>query len=152
MTEKTKHLNSKQIAEGTRNGLKKYEGLSFIEQFAMYKGVAQLLELGLKKLLEEKFNYELEIMEKWTLGKTKVELEKNNLRPDFIVLLKNVVQDRNHIAHEILANELLLNGMLNSLNISTEFSKNKRMLWKAINELEQICFLFDWTNENNGWD
>jgi hypothetical protein len=45
-----------------------------------------------------------------------------------------------------------MNGMMNKLNVQGGFSKNKRILWKAINELEHVCFLFDWTNENNGWD
>ncbi|MBO3116803.1 hypothetical protein J4050_08595 [Winogradskyella sp. DF17] len=146
------HLNAEQIREGTQKGLKKYENLSFIEQYAMYMGMAQLLEFGLKKLYEEKFGGSLDDMERWTLGKTRVELERKGLREDFIALLKGVTDSRNHIAHEILANEALMNGMMNKLNVQGAFSKNKRILWKAINELEHVCFLFDWTNENNGWD
>lgn len=150
--EKIPHLNTEQITKGTQKGLKKYESLSFIEQYAMYMGMAQILEFGLKKLYEEKFRGNLDDMERWTLGKTRVELEKKGLRTDFIALLKGVVDSRNHIAHEILANEAIMNGMLNKLNVQGGFSKNKRFLSKAINELEQICFLFDWTNEKNGWD
>ena len=74
--EKTPELNAEQIREGTQNGLKKYENLSFIEQYAMYMGMAQILEFGLKKLYEEKFGGNLDDMERWTLGKTKFELEK----------------------------------------------------------------------------
>jgi hypothetical protein len=145
-------LNAKQIREGTQNGLKKYENLSFIEQYAMYMGMAQILEFGLKKLFEEKFGGNLDDMERWTLGKTRAELEKKGLRTDFIALLNGVTDSRNHIAHEILANEALINGMLKKFNVQGGFSKNQRFLWKAINELEHICFLFDSTNENNGWD
>lgn len=150
--EKPPHLNAEQIREGTQKGLKKYENLSFIEQYAMYMGMAQILEFGLKKLFEEKFGGNLDDMERWTLGKTRVELERKGLRADFIALLKGVTDSRNHIAHEILANEALMNGMKNKLNVQGGFSKNKRFLWKAINELEHTCFLFDWTNENNDWD
>jgi hypothetical protein len=150
--EKIPHLNTKQIREGTQKGLKKYENLSFIEQYAMYMGMAQILEFGLKKLFEQNFGGNLDDMERWTLGKTRIELEKKGLRVDFIALLKGVVDSRNYIEHEILANEALMNGMLNKLNVQGGFSKNQRILWKAINELEHICFLFDWTNENNGWD
>ena len=150
--EKVPHLNAEQIREGTQKGLKKYENLSFIEQYAMYMGMAQILEFGLKKLFEQKFGGDLENMERWTLGKTRIELEKKGLRSDFIALIKGVVDSRNYIAHEILANEALMNGMLNKFNVQGVFSKNQRILWKAINELELTCFLFDWTNENNGWD
>ena len=118
----------------------------------MYMRMAQILEFGLKKLFEEKFGGNLDDMERWTLGKTRVELEKKGLRADFIALLKGVADSRNHIAQEILANEALMNGMMNKLNVQGEFSKNQRILWKAINDLEHICFLFDWTNENNGWN
>jgi hypothetical protein len=41
-------------------------------------GVAQILELGLKKLLTYKFEYDFDGMEKWTLGKTSKELKKIN--------------------------------------------------------------------------
>jgi len=149
---KVPHLNAEQIREGTQKGLKKYENLSFIEHYAMYMGMAQILEFGLKKLFEQKFGGNLDDMERWTLGKTRIELEKKGLRVDFITLLKGVVDSRNYLAHEILANEALMNGMLNKLFVQGRFSKNQRILWKAIDELEQICFLFDWTNENNGWD
>lgn len=150
--EKPMQLNAQEISEGASKGLGKYENLKFFEQYAMYMGVVQLLELGLKELLEQKFGYDIEILEKHTLGVLKKELIKNELRSDFIELLGGVVESRNYIAHEILANESILNGMLSNSSIEGSFTKNKRFLWKAIHELEELCFLFDWTNKNNGWD
>ena len=96
----TPELTKEEIREGTNKRLKKYENLSFFEQYAMFMGVAQILEFGLKKLLESKFDYNLEEMETWSLGKTRVELQKNGLREDFLTLLKSVVDYRNYIAHE----------------------------------------------------
>lgn len=148
----TPSLNQDDIKVGATKRLEKYKNLTFFEQYAMFMGVAQILEFGLKKLLESKFDYSMEEMEKWTLGRTKTELEKRGLRPDFINLLKSVVEYRNHIAHELLVNEALMNGMLNKLQIQGQFFKSHRTLSKAIYELEQISFLFDWTNEHNGWD
>jgi|LDZT01.1.fsa_nt_gi hypothetical protein len=145
-------LNKEEIQEGIDKRLEKYKNLSFLEHYAMYMGVAQILEFGLKKLLEIKFNYDLEKMETWTLGKTKAELEKCGLRKDFITLLENVVISRNYIAHEILVNESLMNGILRELQIEGEFSKNDRFLTKSIYELEYLILFFDWINENNGWD
>jgi len=150
--EKIPYLNTEQIRTGTQKRIKKYENLSFMEKYAMYMGMAQILEFGLKKLFEEKFGGDLDYMEKWTLGKTTVELEKKGLRADFIALLKGIVDSRNYIAHEILASEALMNGKLKILSIQGGFSKNQRILWEAIYEIENVCFLFDWTNENNWWD
>jgi hypothetical protein len=154
MTDKmdTPEMNREEIREGVNKRLKKYENLSFFEQYAMFMGVAQVLEFGLKKLLETKFDYNLEEMETWTLGRTRAELQKNGLREDFLTLLKSVVDYRNYIAHEILANESLMNGLLAELQIEGRFTKNHRILTKAIYELEQISLFFDWTNENNAWD
>jgi len=48
-----KELTREEIQNGTQNGTKKYENLDFLGKYAMYMGVAQLLEFGLKKLHQE---------------------------------------------------------------------------------------------------
>ncbi|MDI9256877.1 hypothetical protein [Flavobacterium sedimenticola] len=145
-----KDLTQEEIQAGTQNGIKKYEHLDFLGKYAMYMGVAQLLEFGLKKLHEEKYGNTLEEMERWTLGKTKDKLAAKGLRPDFIHFLESVVKSRNYIAHEILANFALMRSITDNLETS-HYSKDERILDKAILELEQLIFLFDWTNQNNGW-
>jgi len=99
-------LTREEMWRQTEERLEKYKKLNSFEEFAMYMGVAQPLELSLKNLLSEKYNYDLDKMEKWTLGRTARELEKSGVRPDFITLLKGVVESRNYIAHELLANEI----------------------------------------------
>lgn len=146
------YLTRQDIQKGTANRCKKYKNLNFYEQYAMYMGVTQLLEIGLKTLLSNKFNYDFEKITKFTLGQTAKELKKNKLRQDFTILLDSVVDSRNYIAHEILANELLLNSILKEKISKRYFTKDYRILSKAIFELEQLTFLFDWTQENNGWD
>ncbi len=148
---KKQELSSEQIKEYVLQRLEKYKNLNFFEEYAMFMGLAQILEFGLKKLLEENYGYELESMDKWTLGKIKVELERNGLRPDFIDLLKSIVDYRNYIAHELLSNNALMKVLYNKLIPENHYSKEHRVLHKAIYELEQLIFLFDWTNENNGW-
>jgi hypothetical protein len=143
------YLTQEQIQEGMKKGLEKYENLNFLAKFGMFMGVIQILEFGLKKLLQEKFDYDLDEMEKWTLGKTIKELKEKGLRPDFIFLLENIVEHRNYIAHEMLSNMALMNSIVQDLN---PYPKDERRLDKAILELENIIFLFDWTNSNNGWD
>lgn len=127
--------------------LKAYNNLSFPEQFAMYMGKAQLLEIGLKGILAEKLGYNVDDMERWTLGKVRVELEKAGIRPDFITLLKSVVRARNFIAHEILAAEAMVGSLLGE----NKFAKNQRTLGKAVYELEQLILHFDLNQEHDAW-
>lgn len=44
-------LSGSDIDNAVSKRLNRYEGLSFFEQYAMYMGVSQLLELELKRLL-----------------------------------------------------------------------------------------------------
>lgn len=127
--------------------LEVYEKLSFFEQYAMFMGKAQILELGLKRVLTDKFDYDFETMEKWTLGKLSRKLEKEHIRPDFLVLLNSVVEYRNFIAHEMLAAEAMISALLDG----SIFTKNQRQLGKAIYEIEQIILHFDLNQEHDGW-
>lgn len=145
-------LSKKEIDEGTSNGLEKYKNLGFMEKYAMYMGVAQILELGLKNLLVDKFEYDFDKMEKWTLGRTYQELKKNKLRPDFLHILKNTVDNRNYIAHDIIANKFLFYEILGDKIPDNHYDKESRRLDKFIIELEQLVFLFGWTNSYNGWN
>ena len=52
----TPSLNQDDIKVGATKRLEKYKNLTFFEQYAMFMGVAQILEFGLKKLLESKFD------------------------------------------------------------------------------------------------
>lgn len=148
----TKKIDQRQIQKGIEKGLKKYKNLGFLEEYAMFMGVAQLLELGLKNLLVHKFNYYPEELEWKSLGQTKKELKKVKLRPDFLKLLESVVDKRNYIAHEILANRGLYLAIAGDKMPKKYYDKEYRTLRKAIYELEQLVFVFDWTNQNNGWD
>jgi len=128
--------------------MEKYKKLNVLEQFAMFMGMAQILESGLKNLLVRRSNYARENMATWTLGKTASELRRSGLRQDFVVLLESVVTYRNHIAHELLANEAMLRALLGGDAGILEL----RQLDKGIYELEQILFLHDWCEEHNAWN
>jgi len=144
---KEPRLEIHEIAEHVEKRLKPYDKLSFLEQFAMFIGRVQILELGLKQLLSRLYKYDLDEMETWTLGRTTNELEKNGLRADFIALLRSVVEHRNYIAHELLANQ----AIMSSLSGGDGGTFEARRLSKGIYELEQIIFLHDWTEEHGGW-
>ena len=101
----------------------------------------------IERLLAERYKYDFEKMEKWTLGRTTKELKESGLRKDFIVFLESVVNYRNHIAHDLLANEAMLRTLLGGNAGKLEL----RNLEKGIYELEQIMFLHDWCEEHNAW-
>lgn len=145
-------LSAEEIREGMLKGVEKYKKLNFFEKFAMYMGVSQLLEIGLKNLLVEKYESDHEKLERWSLGTVAKELEKKGLRKDFMILLNSVVYYRNYIAHNMLANKALIHGIIGQVPNENHYDKDQRLLDKAILELEQLIFLFDWTNEHDGWD
>ena len=150
MTEKQDgpQMDADEIKKQVGKRLEKYKKLNFLEQYAMFMGTAQVLEFGLKKLLCRKYGYDLEKLERWTLGSTKNALQQCGLRTDFILLLKSVVKYRNHMAHELLVNDAMLKAILGGDSGTLE----TRELSKGIYELEQLVFLHDLCEEHDAWD
>ena len=139
-------LSGEEIKERVLKKFDEYKGLSHLENYAMFMGKAQLLEMALKSLNHRKYGVPEESMENWTLGRVKNELRDKGLRPDFIAFLESVVEHRNYIAHEFLANNAITRSIAN-------FSDQKLYgnLFRATYELEQIIILYDWCEENNSW-
>ena len=140
-------IEKHEIQDEVKKRLAKYEKLSFLEEYAMYLGVTQFLEFSLKSLLVRKFNYDLDDLEKKSLGQTKELLKKNKVRNDFIYLLESVIDYRNYIAHELLFNRAIISEYIPN----NHYDKDYRLLHKAIYELEQLVFLLEWTNEHDAW-
>lgn len=139
-------LNAEQIATAIRERLQKYESLSVLEHFAMFMGMAQVLEFGLKHLLSSRYGVPMERIERSTMGQTVGQLKGHGLRTDYIALLESVVDYRNYMAHEFLANDAILRQL-----IGDSGRLELRNLEKGTFELEQAIFLFDWTNEHDAW-
>lgn len=139
-------MSGDEVQEKVLAMMKEYEQRPILEQYAVFMGKAQILELGLKALMHRNFDVPFESMERWTLGKTKNELAMKGVRPDFIALLGSVVEYRNGMAHEFLANVVISRSIAN-------FSD--RMLYgdlfKGLYEIEQILVLYDWCEDNGGW-
>lgn len=140
-------LQPEEIREWVANRLEKYKSMNTLEGFAMFMGMAQVLELRLKQLFSAQTNSDLEDSEKWTMGKTITALAKNNLRPDLIELLRSVCEYRNYIAHEYLANVVMLHDLLGG-NIGR---LEQKYFDQAVYKLEQVTVLFDWCEENHAW-
>ena len=72
-------LDQKDISEGTKAGLKKYENLNFLERYALYIGVAQILEMRLKQILVNEFGEIFDNLEEWTLGRVLSKFKKEGI-------------------------------------------------------------------------
>lgn len=142
----TPSLSPEEIQSEVARRLTRYENLNFFEQFAMFMGIAQAVEISLKQLLHRRYAVEFETLERSTLGQVARLLKDRGLRPDFIALLDSVVGYRNHIAHSLLAHQI----MLHSLGAGTARFE-RRELEKGIYELEQLWFLYEWTEKHDAW-
>jgi hypothetical protein len=140
-------ISGEEIKEEVFRRLERYDNLSLLEHYAMFMGKAQILEFGLKNLLVRLYNYDWDTIERWTLGKTCKQLEKSGLRGDFIQLLESVVEYRNYIAHEFLVNDALLRMIMDADSSRLE----TKHLQKGTFELEQLIFIYHWTNERDLW-
>lgn len=140
-------LDAAEIRRRVGVRLEKYNRLNPLEQFAMFMGMAQLLELRLKQLLSARLNTNLEDLETWSTGKTVRALSESRLRPDLIELLRSVVQYRNYVAHEYLANVAMLKDLL-GVDIGR---LELKYFEQAVYELEQVTVLFEWCEENQSW-
>lgn len=134
------------LTELTMEKVKPYDSLDLLQQFAMFMGKAQILEILLKNVLARRYDYDFDKMERWTLGRLKVELEKCGVRPDFISLLKSLTDLRNFVAHELLAAEILLQDAIGETG-----RLNVKHLHKAVFELEQLLLIVDWQERNDAW-
>lgn len=139
-------MTEAEIRDAVGARLEKYRGRSLLEQFALFMGMAQLMELALKNFYSRRYSVELESLERWTLGQVKGALRDRGFRPDFVAYLENVVGYRNHMAHAFMADAFISRELFRA---ATRFES--RELEKGIYELEQIFVLFEWTEVNNAW-
>ncbi|MBF0674659.1 hypothetical protein [Pseudomonas sp.] len=140
-------LTGEEIQKEIFRRFEKYNEKPFFECFALYLGTAQILEFALKKLLEEEFNVPAEQTEHKTLGQTRVKLEEIGLRSDYTELLKIVVKDRNHAAHELLANQAVIGSLGIELSEHFQFKELNPLIYN----LEKAVFLFDYMRHNKAW-
>lgn len=126
----------------------KYKEKSFIEKYALYMGMVQILELQVKQILLSKFGFEtekqFEKLEKMTFGQAVKCLKNNHVRPDIIHLLEHNRDNRNDMAHSFLSQTVIST----SLGFSLE-SIEVRQLDKYIHELENVILFWEWCLHND---
>ena len=138
-------LSADEIIARAAEQLKIYEGKNLLERVGLFMAKVQLFENNLKNLLVEKSNYDRETIDGWALGRVKNELKTVGLRKDFIALLENFIPYRNHIAHELLANEVMLRELVGESGRLEE-----RNIEHGAFELEQLMIIYDFMEENGG--
>lgn len=139
-----KELIQEQLLKKIAENLSFIEKMSFLEQYAIFMGKAQLVELELSGLLIRKYNYDEEEIGKYTLGKIIGELQKHKLRPDFVELLKELLKYRNSLAHEFLG----VTAMGNKLD-GGDFEKLQyKELRYALVKVEEVVHVYDFLSEN----
>lgn len=124
-----------------------YKDRSSFECFALVMGKAQLLEFGLKNLLNRACGVGHEEMERWTLGMLANKLEYHGFRADYVALLKEFVRHRNYLAHEMLVNNTIYRLMAPNISERFEF----RQLQQPAYELERLLIVHDWLEEHQAW-
>ena len=139
-----KEVGYDEIRQLSSQRLEKYDGKSLIEKYALYMGMVQILELQMKQIIYNQFDYksedQLEKLEKMTLGgAVKILKEKLRVRPDLIKLLENTRDNRNNMAHSFLVDTMISK----SLGFSME-SIEVRQLDKYIRELENVILFWEW--------
>jgi hypothetical protein len=143
-TRPRKQLSGKQVNAIVFRRLHKYDKLNFSETFAMFMGKAQLVELGLKKVLMSKYGLEEEKIENWSLGQVIAELKKHGCRQDFVGLLEELKRHRNYIAHELLADDAIMRRMMGF--------RGQRFAWKSLSHglclVEQTIVVHDFLAGN----
>jgi hypothetical protein len=142
-----KEISPKKLQARTFENLNIYDEKSFFEMYTLYLGKSQLFDQALKKLLVDLYGIKFDMLERKTLGQTIRLLEKNRLRSDYLILLKNVLDDRNHATHEMLANKVISGS--SEIEFSERFQR-KELLSAAFN-LEQSIILFDYFQKHKAW-
>jgi hypothetical protein len=121
--------------------LKPYNKLRFLERYAIFMGKVQVVELLLKQSLVNYRGYALEEVERTPLGGIIRVLKEEKANSLFIFLLEDLNEFRTHMAHEFLANQILLRALLG--NKTKGYTKPVRELEKALFSVEQFLVNYE---------
>ncbi len=121
--------------------------MSFFERYAMFMGKAQIVEMGMKRLLRDRYGVTETALEKLTLGQAVFQLEEKGLRKDSIELLKTLVKYRNDLAHDFLAVDATGKSL-----VGPEFEHlSEKQLRYALYSVEEAIQVHDHLEEHGLW-
>ena len=147
MPQDSPQLDASELQRQIVANLASYKDRSAFECFALVMGKAQILEYGLKRLLERSCSIKSFDMEKWTLGTVAGEMDSRGFRRDYVALLKEFVNHRNYMAHELLVNNAIFRSMATNISEQFEF----KQLQQPAFDLERLLILHDWCEEHHAW-
>ena len=143
MAKGIKKLNGNTLSKKVFKNLIKIDKLGFLEQYAVFMGKTQLVELEMKGLLIRKYGYNEDKIIKFTLGRTIIELKKSGLRKDFVKLLEGLLDYRNDLAHEFLG----ITAYLESIRKGAGRLQHKQLRY-ALFAVEEIIIVYDFFSKN----
>lgn len=133
------------LREKVFESLTKYDDLTLLEVYSVFMAKSQILELALKRTLEGKAGLTTEDTEKFTLGRTINDLGNLNMHPQFIFLLRELLDYRNDIAHNFLADNAIGNNLVGS-----EYDRlSAKTLRYALYKVQEATLVYDYLHENN---
>lgn len=134
-----KVMTGKQLLKKVIKRLTPLDELSLLERYAMFMGKAQLIEIALKHLLVNKYNYKFENLERTTLGGIISKLKKEKVRQDFIFILDELLDYRNDLAHNFL-----LDNVIGKSLIGVDFERlSQKQLRYALYKVEEVTQVYD---------
>lgn len=135
------------LNEIIKRNKKTFKDATIFSLFGHFMLKEQLMELNLKQLLVNNYEYEFDSLQKHTLSGLIRELESKKVREDFIFILKDLNKHRNYIAHELLADE--------AINLSMGL-RLKRGAWRvfehALFSIEQVLLVYEYILKNGTFD
>ncbi len=140
-----KTLTQNRVLKTVTKRLEPLAKLSFLEQYSVFMGKVQIIEMALKQRLVNKYGYSDSRVQKWTLGTTITELEKNGLRKDFVILVRELLEFRNYFSHDFLADHALMNSLA-GLQAGRLSAKQLR---HALFKVEEVICVHDFLTEND---
>jgi len=121
--------------------MKQYEKMTFLERYGIFMAKAQIVEMLLKQNLIDERDYKLKAVENCPLGPLIKLLKKEKINGLLLFCLKDLCEHRNYLAHEFLANQILLMAILEER--ADEYSKPSRQLQLALLSVEQFLLNYE---------
>jgi hypothetical protein len=94
------------------------KGRNFLEQYAIFMGRAQIVEMALKRILMKRYKYGEKRLNTMTLGAAIYELKSRGFDPRFTSILDELNKYRVSMVHEFLATDALITSLVGKNGLS----------------------------------
>lgn len=143
-----KVLTPEVLSEKITTRLRDLDNATFLEKYAVFMGKAQIVEQELKGLLIRKYQFDEEDIDTRTLGWVIRKLKENNMRPDFISVLEDLLGHRNSLAHDFLSTIAM--GV--SIAVEGFQTLSNKELRHALFSVEKAIQIYGFLSEHGSFD